>query len=695
MKKMNMEKQAEKKAQEKFNHAHKLMKKKAWAEAVEVFTTAISIRPEPRFHFYRGTCYKHLRDYDRAVLDYLQAITEEPHPYYILHRGICFRVRANEHADPSDRDKDLNFSIRDFNLALQEMNKKSAEIKRTGDHINTNFLLYLNRGITHLEMKQKEKAIEDFTCAIDTMIAYKPSNKQLFKPYFFRGNTLREIGKLELSIEDLTKAAELDTRHSAVQNNLGLSLYELGKFDSAVARYTTAVEIDPDMAPYYNNRGLAYYRLKDYEKSLEDFSEAIAKDENDGNFYFNRGNTFLAMRKYNEALNDFDAAIGRVNADHKYYHCKGMAYQEMKDVHHAIKMFKKALEINPDYIQSLYHLGLMYHANGQPFEAKRCFERVLSMRSDRRAYESKGLVNQDLLYYDLAVEDFSAAIRLAPKYPLNYFHRGRSLLWLGRYKEAISDFNEAFALGCEDAKIYNARAMAQKYLGCHKEAIEDLQKSIELDGNNIEYLFNRSQCYFDLKKYKSAIRDLDQAIDQLKHSEKKDKMHQPEAKLYYLRGLAKFELERFKDCIKDLKIALRTKPNSSFAHDCYYHIGISYCRISNHENAIPSFTRAIELHTMSDNRNNMSSIATYYHERAKTYQHLMQYEDSIKDFTQVIAMEPKNAYAYFRRAFSYKVLGMFDEAAEDFEKAKALQPDNPNLIVNYKKIYDIAYIQLE
>lgn len=57
-------------------------------------------------------------------------------------------------------------------------------------------------------------------------------------------------------------------------------------------------------------------------------------------------------------------------------------------------------------------------------------------------------------------------------------------------------------------------------------------------------------------------------------------------------------------------------------------------------------------------------------------------------------MQPKNAHAYFRRAFVYKALGKFDEAAEDFEKARNLQPENPNLVVNYKKIYDIAYIEL-
>ena len=34
------------------------------------------------------------------------------------------------------------------------------------------------------------------------------------------------------------------------------------------------------------------------------------------------------------------------------------------------------------------------------------------------------------------------------------------------------------------------------------------------------------------------------------------------------------------------------------------------------------------------------------------------------------------------------------DAAEDFEKARSLQPNNPQLVVNYKKIHEIAYVEL-
>jgi tetratricopeptide (TPR) repeat protein len=44
-------------------------------------------------------------------------------------------------------------------------------------------------------------------------------------------------------------------------------------------------------------------------------------------------------------------------------------------------------------------------------------------------------------------------------------------------------------------------------------------------------------------------------------------MESSEAKLFYLRGLALYEMQDYKRAIKDLKKALKLKSTASFAHD--------------------------------------------------------------------------------------------------------------------------------
>ena len=46
----------------------------------------------------------------------------------------------------------------------------------------------------------------------------------------------------------------------------------------------------------------------------------------------------------------------------KFYHSKGLAYQDVGEYDKAIKMFEKALDITPEHVPSILHLG-NFHNN--------------------------------------------------------------------------------------------------------------------------------------------------------------------------------------------------------------------------------------------------------------------------------------------------------------------------------------------
>ena len=89
-------------------------------------------------------------------------------------------------------------------------------------------------------------------------------------------------------------------------------------------------------------------------------------------------------------------------------------------------MFDKALALNPKYVPSLYHLGLMYHAEGQHEQAAQMFSAVIRLvPQDRRGHESLGMVHTELKLHQHAVNDFAAAIKFASQYPDSYIYRGQ------------------------------------------------------------------------------------------------------------------------------------------------------------------------------------------------------------------------------------------------------------------------------
>lgn len=60
------------------------------------------------------------------------------------------------------------------------------------------------------------------------------------------------------------------------------------------------------------------------------------------------------------------------------------------------------------------------------------------------------------------------------------------------------------------------------------------------------------------------------------------------------------------------------------------------------------------------------------HNRGISHERLAQYQEAIKDFSKVIAIDPTNANAYFNRGCCYDTIGELDLAISDYSVALEL-----------------------
>jgi tetratricopeptide (TPR) repeat protein len=99
------------------------------------------------------------------------------------------------------------------------------------------------------------------------------------------------------------------------------------------------------------------------------------------------------------------------------------------------------------------------------------------------AYEwfSKGYEASTLKLWDKAIEYWTNAIKLNPKYDDAYNNRGVAYGKKGLYNEAIEDYTKAIELNPKDADAYNNRGLAYKKKGLHSEAIENYTKAIKIN----------------------------------------------------------------------------------------------------------------------------------------------------------------------------------------------------------------------
>jgi len=336
--------------------------------------------------------------------------------------------------------------------------------------------------------------------------------------------------------------------------------------------------------------------------------------------------------------------------------------------------YEEALKHDPAHHASRFHLGMMYHLSGQFDLALEAFKLVVP--EDQALLEARGLVYRDMDDHNRALADFNAVIKLEPLEGRHYYNRGVVYHRMGEEHEAITDLTRAVELGCTDAAVLSERGLAWHALGNMSQAVVDFTSAMYADGGKTSYISNRAQCLFEQGLYDRADSDLTRALE----------ISGRDPELLYKRGIARHAQTRYAASIADLKAALQFEPPERRLADIFYHLGICYANLGNHELAVPAYNKAIE-HSSPDEPH-------YVHERAKSLQVIGEHDKALIDFTHVLDMQPTNARAMFRRGFSFKAKGLYEEAAEDFEAAKEFAPDDARLVINYRQVHQVGCITL-
>jgi tetratricopeptide (TPR) repeat protein len=151
--------------------------------------------------------------------------------------------------------------------------------------------------------------------------------------------------------------------------------------------------------------------------------------------------------KYDEAIAKFNEVIASVPKCTECYVGIGAANREKKDYAAAEAAYKKALEIDPSYIEAYSGLANIYNDQKKFTEA-----RAMSEEATKRASTAGGAGNADMLYnagviswnandFAKAGEQFTAAIAANPNHAESHFMLGQVYLNLGKLPDAAKEFD--------------------------------------------------------------------------------------------------------------------------------------------------------------------------------------------------------------------------------------------------------------
>ncbi|RUA06028.1 MAG: hypothetical protein DSY43_03200 [Gammaproteobacteria bacterium] len=159
--------------------------------------------------------------------------------------------------------------------------------------------VFNNRGNAYADLKQFEKAIEDY----DEAIALKPKYADAFCN---RGAAYTHLKQPEKAIEDYDKAIALKPKHAKAFYNRGNAYTHLKQFEKAIEDYDEAIALKPKYADAFYNRGVTYRKMGDEEKAIESLKAAADIDP-----------TIITQENIKELEKEFVEKIEQTQASNK------------------------------------------------------------------------------------------------------------------------------------------------------------------------------------------------------------------------------------------------------------------------------------------------------------------------------------------------------------------------------------------
>lgn len=127
-------------------------------------------------------------------------------------------------------------------------------------------------------------------------------------------------------------------------------------------------------------------------------------------------------------------------------------------------------------------------------------------------YYNRGYEYDEKSDYDLAISDYTGALKIDPTYTKAYFNRGLAFVHKGDYDRGIADYNQAIKLDPKDPEVFNNRGNAYDDRGDYDLAIADYNQAIKLKPQYVKAYNNRGNAYDHKGDYDHAIADYNQTI---------------------------------------------------------------------------------------------------------------------------------------------------------------------------------------
>ena len=232
------------------------------------------------------------------------------------------------------------------------------------------------------------------------------------------------------------------------------------------------------------------------------------------------GDTLKLLGLYDEANAKFNQALQYTSTKHVFY-SRGIAFfekfkQEGKPefMEQAKNDWKRAVEINPNFPQPLFHLGYHEFHSGNFKEAIEYFKESIKWDNNEglssESYKFAGIAAYYLKDDTEAIDLMSQAYKRGTRGVAKYL--GGLLLTKHRYEEALPCLEEASKENPGDKEVYASLVTAYRRLNMFERAIEAVNLH-HPSKDSAQYFYEIGRLYAAMKNFDRALIELGRGLE--------------------------------------------------------------------------------------------------------------------------------------------------------------------------------------
>ncbi|HJT66559.1 MAG TPA: tetratricopeptide repeat protein [Pyrinomonadaceae bacterium] len=210
-------------------------------------------------------------------------------------------------------------------------------------------------------------------------------NKKRAREHLQRGRELFNQNDLNGAINSLLMAVSLDRELWDAHNLLGVAYEMKGLRSKALESLGMALKADKPQPEHLNDFGYILIKNGEYSRAVKYLKRAVKAQPDNQRFLNNLGLALVEIGKHDEAYKAFEKAMGefdgRMNMATRLLR---LGYDK-----EAIQHLERCREMQPNSLDVVYRLSVLYARNGRTAEADEANKVFLSLKATATAAEKK------------------------------------------------------------------------------------------------------------------------------------------------------------------------------------------------------------------------------------------------------------------------------------------------------------------